>query len=236
MTRLVTLDATAPRWRGGVKDHVAIGLVRRGWLTFRSGGQLLHASAGAAGILAPGVFHEEVDRARDLEMDVLLFDVSSAGNTRIASRREAAKLWSLRDEVAKGTPVCAQLEATLAHHVQAPRLPPLVRRVVAQMRTDLHQPFRVDRMARELGVDRFQLSRLFVDSLGVAPYAYLTHLRVARARTLLATGNSPAEAAHLLGYCDQSQLHRHFMRIVGETPGRFARRSRRAHHGRYGGG
>ena len=31
------------------------------------------------------------------------------------------------------------------------------------------------------------------------------------------------DVAQELGYCDQSQLHRHFRRIVGTTPGAYAR-------------
>jgi AraC-like DNA-binding protein len=32
-----------------------------------------------------------------------------------------------------------------------------------------------------------------------------------------------AEAAQTVGFCDESQLHRHFRRIVGVAPGAYAR-------------
>jgi hypothetical protein len=44
----------------------------------------------------------------------------------------------------------------------------------------------------------------------------------ATSRELLRSGVTPAEAAAALGYCDQSQLHRHCVRIVGTTRGLFA--------------
>jgi AraC-like DNA-binding protein len=44
-----------------------------------------------------------------------------------------------------------------------------------------------------------------------------------RAKALLASGVKPSDLAPQLGLYDQSQLNRHFLRIVGTTPGRYAR-------------
>jgi AraC-like DNA-binding protein len=57
----------------------------------------------------------------------------------------------------------------------------------------------------------------------MSPYEWLTQLRIQRAKTLLAAGHSATDVAQQLGYFDQSQLHRHFRRIVGTTPGAYAR-------------
>jgi AraC-like DNA-binding protein len=57
----------------------------------------------------------------------------------------------------------------------------------------------------------------------VPPYEYLTHARIAKAKQLLQRGIRVADVAIDVGYCDESQLHRHFRRIVGITPGCFAR-------------
>ncbi|MYW56234.1 helix-turn-helix domain-containing protein [Streptomyces sp. SID8376] len=48
-------------------------------------------------------------------------------------------------------------------------------------------------------------------------------LRLARAKSLLAAGRSVAETAAELGYCDQSQLNRHFRREFGMSAGGYAR-------------
>ena len=77
-------------------------------------------------------------------------------------------------------------------------------------------------LAEHAGLDKFRLVRAFRAEVGLPPYEYLTQLRVARARELLRHGVSVAEAAHTLGYYDESQLHRHFRRIVGVTPGVYA--------------
>ena len=55
------------------------------------------------------------------------------------------------------------------------------------------------------------------------PHRYLTHLRIAQAKRLLREGVRASDLAPLLGFYDQAQLTRHFRRIVGTTPARFAK-------------
>ena len=78
-------------------------------------------------------------------------------------------------------------------------------------------------LADHARLDKFQLCRAFRDEVGLPPHAYVTHRRVARAQELLARGVAQAEIAACVGLYDQSLLHRHFKRIVGITPGAFAR-------------
>ncbi|WP_434975899.1 AraC family transcriptional regulator [Streptomyces cyaneofuscatus] len=67
------------------------------------------------------------------------------------------------------------------------------------------------------------LVRAFSAAYAIAPHQYLTARRVDRARRLLLDGVPPGEAAAAVGFHDQSHLTRHFKRIAGTTPGRFAR-------------
>ncbi|MHA6782818.1 AraC family transcriptional regulator [Pseudonocardia saturnea] len=66
------------------------------------------------------------------------------------------------------------------------------------------------------------LVRRFTAAFGLPPHRYLTGRRVERARRLLLDGTPIAEVAGLVGFHDQAHLHRHFTRLVGTTPGRFA--------------
>lgn len=75
---------------------------------------------------------------------------------------------------------------------------------------------------RDIG-DEFRLCRAFRAEVGLPPHAYLTELRVVRAKELLVAGTSPRDVAPLVGFYDQSQLTRHLRRVVGTTPGRWAR-------------
>jgi AraC-like DNA-binding protein len=86
----------------------------------------------------------------------------------------------------------------------------------------------LDDLAAAAGCDKFSLIRAFKRELGLPPYAYFLRLRLRRAQTLLARGYRPAEVATATGFADQAHFTRHFRRIVGLTPGRYARQARTA--------
>lgn len=71
-------------------------------------------------------------------------------------------------------------------------------------------------------LSRFHFLRVFSLQMGLPPHAYLTQLRVRRAKELIGAGRPLAEAALETGFTDQSHLNRHFKRIVGITPGTYS--------------
>lgn len=72
------------------------------------------------------------------------------------------------------------------------------------------------------GMSAYHLIRCFNKEVGLSPHAYLTNIRMQRARMLLEQGMPTAEIAVAVGLYDQSALNRHFKRIYGVTPGQFA--------------
>jgi AraC-like DNA-binding protein len=66
------------------------------------------------------------------------------------------------------------------------------------------------------------LVRAFSGAFGMAPHQYLTSRRVDLARRLLLAGTAQTEAAIGAGFYDQSHTTRHFKRILGTNPGRYA--------------
>lgn len=98
-----------------------------------------------------------------------------------------------------------------------------VARARALLDARLTETVTLDELAAHARLDKFRLCRAFRDEVGLPPHAYVTHRRVSRAQELLSRGISQAEVAQRVGLYDQSQLHRHFKRIVGVTPGAFAR-------------
>lgn len=105
-----------------------------------------------------------------------------------------------------------------------PRLP-----LVAQVARDyLHAhtygDIGLDDLARVCSVDRFRLTRAFKAAFGLAPHAYLIQLRLAKARQLLARGETPAQVASVLGFADQSHLGRWFRRAYQLTPADYRKR------------
>jgi AraC-like DNA-binding protein len=105
----------------------------------------------------------------------------------------------------------------------ARRLRAGVERARAFLLEHLAEPITLDLLADHARADKFHLCRAFAAETGLSPYAFLTQARIARARVLLRRGARPSELAPLIGFCDQSQMHRHFVRIVGCTPGAYAR-------------
>src|SRR5262249_60729988 len=77
-------------------------------------------------------------------------------------------------------------------------------------------------MAAVVRLNPYHFARQFKAATGLPPHQYVVARRVERARQLLQGGALPlAEVAARAGFSDQSQLTRHFKRIVGVTPGQF---------------
>lgn len=110
-----------------------------------------------------------------------------------------------------------------AHAVAASRLRVQVMRARAFLVENYAERVDLETLAETAGADKFHLCRAFTKEVGMPPYKFLTHLRIAKARALLRRGVRPSEIAPLTGFCDQSQMHRHFVKIVGSTPGAYAR-------------
>ena len=76
--------------------------------------------------------------------------------------------------------------------------------------------------AVRLGHSPAYLVRAFTGEYGLPPHRYLTGRRVDLARRLLLDGRPPAAVATEAGFYDQSHLTRHFARMLGTTPTRYA--------------
>jgi AraC-like DNA-binding protein len=103
----------------------------------------------------------------------------------------------------------------------AERAAPSVSAVIKQLDAAPEVPISLTELARGAGVSRFQLLRGFARATGTTPHAYVMQLRARKARRLLAGGTSPADAAQLAGFADQSHLTRAFVKHFGVTPARY---------------
>lgn len=80
----------------------------------------------------------------------------------------------------------------------------------------------VQTLAQTQGMSASRFIRHFKTATGVTPGAYRLNLRLNGARRLLAQGTPLAEAAHAMGFADQSHLQRAFKAHHALTPGRYA--------------
>ena len=69
----------------------------------------------------------------------------------------------------------------------------------------------------------FYLIRKFRRYYGVPPHRYLDLVRVQRAKLMLQQGARISDTAFAAGFSDQSHLTRRFKRVVGVTPGSYAK-------------
>jgi AraC-like DNA-binding protein len=107
------------------------------------------------------------------------------------------------------------------HGPRAARASPAVLKAIRRLDAAPEVPTSLAELAALSGVSRFQLLRGFAREVGATPHAYLVQRRVRLARQLLAAGRSPADAALLTGFADQSHMTRAFVRQFGITPGRY---------------
>ena len=98
---------------------------------------------------------------------------------------------------------------------------PCVAKAVRRLDAAPGEPVSLAELAALSGISRFQLLRSFAGELGITPHAYLIQRRVRLARNLLASGQTPAQAAIQAGFADQSHMTRAFMRQLGITPARY---------------
>jgi AraC-like DNA-binding protein len=227
-TVVVVYDGAFDGWyRGGVRTHVA------GALKLKEPGEVhrdlrVHAPFTLQGAgFAPALVAAAAD-AMGLRGAVRFRAPGFAPGeraTRLAFAMHAALVRDGATELERATLVAETLSEIVCASppLQSQTAPRAVRRARAFLHDALADKITLDDLAAHAALDKFHLVRAFRGEVGLPPYEYLTHLRVARARELLRRGVRVAEAAQAVGFCDESQLHRHFRRIVGVPPGVYAR-------------
>jgi AraC family transcriptional regulator len=86
----------------------------------------------------------------------------------------------------------------------------------------LGEDLSLEAIAVEVGMSQYYFSRLFKQSVGLAPYQYVIQQRVERAKQLLKQQEiSISDIALQCGFASQSHLNLHFKRWAGATPREF---------------
>jgi AraC family transcriptional regulator len=95
-------------------------------------------------------------------------------------------------------------------------------RAVEYVQDQLNADLTVSGIAQAVGMSPYYFTRLFKESTGQSPHQYVVEARVRKAKELLITGKfTIGEAAHHVGFVDQSHLTRHFKRVFGLPPKRL---------------
>ncbi len=99
-----------------------------------------------------------------------------------------------------------------------------IKQVMAMFHDDPGQEFRLETLANNVGLSKFQFLRKFKQSIGMTPHAYLKRVRLEYAKKALIKGGSVADIAHQVGFFDQSHLNKAFKQAYLITPANFQRR------------
>jgi AraC-like DNA-binding protein len=106
-------------------------------------------------------------------------------------------------------------------------------RAVEYIQDQLDTDLTVSGIAQTVSMSPYHFMRLFKESTGQSPHQYVIEARVRKAKELLTTGKfTISEAAHHVGFVDQSHLTRHFKRVFGMPPKTFCLVARAAFYQR----
>jgi AraC-like DNA-binding protein len=236
---LRVVRSTTDELRIGVKESHTVGRIERGRSEWWAQGKVWNSGPGSIQLKQPGDVHRDVARDGPITVQIIVLPASDFERVRAEGKvvahphilpgdHRGLPFHRLHDAVAAGADrlslEVAMTEAiaafTVVKSATSNHTRP-VRRAMEYLRERLGDPTTLEDLALHAGLDKFHLCRAFRAQIGMPPHAYLTHLRIARAKELLESGVRASEVAPRVGLYDQSQLNRHFRRIVGTTPGRY---------------
>ncbi|SRR6266498_488463 len=85
------------------------------------------------------------------------------------------------------------------------------------------QDVSLNELAQYVALSPYYFLRVFSAKVGMPPHAYLESVRIRHAQRLIRTGKPLADIAIEVGFSSQSHMTRCFKKIIGVTPGRYAR-------------
>lgn len=238
---LRAVRATATEVHTGMKDHFGVGRLEEGRTEWRGNGRVWRSAPGHVLVKQPGDVHRGL--ANDGAVTFVVVTLPAHEVARVRGEGSAVLTPQLERDDERAAPFHRLLDAVVARadaltlevalteavsalaalRGAAPDYSRAVRRAKELLRERLDGAVTLDALAAHAELDKFHLCRAFRAQVGMPPYAYLTHLRVARAKQLLREGVRASDVAPLVGLYDQAQLTRHFRKLVGTTPARYGK-------------
>ncbi|MFC4007560.1 AraC family ligand binding domain-containing protein [Nonomuraea purpurea] len=252
-TDLLKARYVTHRFSRHVHDGYAIGLIVSGVEEFDYRGTLHRAGAGEVVLVNPDSVHTgqagtpggwayrmlypSIDAVAGIAADLGVpyatphFPEQVVRDEEVAALLGRAHLAAERGDALAASTLSRTLFARLITRYATPRpatgVPAeggrAVRAALDLLHHSLVDPPTLDDLAEAVGARPFALLRAFKAETGLPPHAYLTSLRVRRARHLLLSGLRPAQVAAEVGFTDQAHLSRHFKRVVGVPPAAYQR-------------
>jgi AraC-like DNA-binding protein len=179
---------------------------------------VMTAAVGSAEATPPRFLHPVVDDARSAESLRSLFDLLNMPS-------EALERYGLLASVLRD--LC-DAHATFAAEPERNGEHAGVARARAFLEANALVKIPLERLARESGLSKFHLLRVFKDRTGLTPWQYQVNIRLNHARSLLQRGEPASQVADACGFVDQSHFTRVFRLVLGVTPAVYASSYRNA--------
>lgn len=107
----------------------------------------------------------------------------------------------------------------VARALRDPRLPKALRRIHERPQ----EKWTIAVLAEHAGMSRAAFARRFKSTLAMTPMAYVTGIRIAKAKRMLASGDSVDRVASAVGYESPEAFRKLFQRTTGKSPVAYAR-------------
>lgn len=109
----------------------------------------------------------------------------------------------------------------------------IIRKAVGYMNSNYSKDLTLAEVADYVGYSHSHFSKVFKEEMGCGFRYYLNQIRVEKSKALLLSGNmSIAEICEICGFEDQSYHCKVFKKMVGITPDKYRKQSRRIDSGR----
>ncbi len=102
-------------------------------------------------------------------------------------------------------------------------IPERLTRTAIFMKNHFCENIGLDELAQIAELSPCRFNRRFAQAYGMPPHEYHNQVRTQEAKRLIATGASLAETAAHCGFNDQSHMNRVFKKLMGMTPGHYAK-------------
>jgi len=232
-------------------DTFSIGFVTSGLNAFSYRGRRVEVPAGAVCIADPGEVHDGGLMRKpwsyvNIFVPAELFQVINSEDGTggelafrsggITHKESCVRIFKLFEALFAGNSDQARIDELailafghlLRHHaincpqtVTHPKMGPIAELAIEIMRDYQGKEVSLALLSTETGVSRYSVIRAVSSSIGITPVAYMTQLRIERAKRLIWKGMPIAEAALEAGFSDQSHLTRAMKRRLGITPGQL---------------
>ena len=99
-----------------------------------------------------------------------------------------------------------------------------VSRIKEYIDTNYFENITLDSLANQTNLNKFYISHLFKDALGISPINYLNSKRLSVCKTLLKTSSlSISEISETVGFSSQSYFTQTFKKFTNMTPNQYRR-------------